>query len=485
MSTDNTSSAKSPADVPRNADAGAAENGTVDDRAAEDAPTASKPVQVQICRSIHEIGAQDWNACANASAIRAEAGIVESICEDGSPATDAHESKHEDSNPVESDSQEQESNPQQKGYNPFNSFEFLSCLEDSDCVGAAPGWYPHHLAVEDDDGAIIGVMPAYLKTNSFGEFVFDHGWADAYERAGGRYYPKLQVSIPFTPATGPRLLVRDPAKTNTRTTDAKTIDRVMTALISGAAELTRKASASSAHWTFLPEDEWKRLGGLGMLQRTDRQFHWFNRGYGTFDDFLGTLASRKRKTIRRERREALKGLDGNDISIEWITGSDLREHHWDAFHAFYEDTGMRKWGRPYLNREFFSLLGERMADNVLLVFANRQGQPIAGALNLIGSHALFGRHWGCAEDVPFLHFEVCYYQAIDFAIQHGLDRVEAGAQGEHKLARGYEPVTTYSAHHIPDPGFRDAVENYLQRERRYVDREIEALKDFTPFRKDC
>jgi predicted N-acyltransferase len=434
----------------------------------------AKPVQVQICRSIHEIGAKDWNDCANASAIRAEAVHIESECEDSPSSVNAPESTHEEAQPLESVSQTPDSIPEQKGYNPFNSYDFLSCLEDSQCVGAAAGWYPHHLAVEDDDGATIGVMPAYLKTNSFGEYVFDHGWADAYERAGGRYYPKLQVSIPFTPATGPRLLVRDTANA----------DHVMTALIGGAAELTRKASASSAHWTFLPQDEWARLGALGLLQRTDRQFHWFNRGYRTFDDFLGTLASRKRKTIRRERREALSSIDGADITIEWVTGSDLREHHWDAFHAFYEDTGMRKWGRPYLNREFFSLLGERMADDVLLVFANRFGEPIAGALNLIGSHALFGRHWGCAEDVPFLHFEVCYYQAIDFAIQHGLARVEAGAQGEHKLARGYEPVTTYSAHHIPDPGFRDAVEDYLQRERRYVDREIEALKDFTPFRKD-
>ncbi|MEM8878297.1 MAG: GNAT family N-acetyltransferase [Pseudomonadota bacterium] len=423
--------------------------------------TDSIPVQVRICRKISEIERVDWDECAVASAARVESQI--------NAPEDNPESACEETDTVESDPQHADSNSEIEGYNPFISFDFLSCLEDSDCVGPMSGWHPHHLAVEDENGGISGVMPAYLKTNSFGEYVFDHGWADAYERAGGRYYPKLQVSVPFTPATGPRLMVRDGAA----------LSPTMTALIGGAAELTRKADASSAHWTFLPADEWRRFGSLGLLRRTDRQFHWFNRGYRSFDEFLERLSSRKRKTIRRERRDAL--TDG--ITIEWVTGSDIREHHWDAFHAFYQDTGARKWGRPYLNREFFSLLGERMADDVLLVFANRGGMPIAGALNMIGSHALFGRHWGCVEDVPFLHFEICYYQAIDFAIQHGLDRVEAGAQGEHKLARGYEPVTTYSAHYIPDSGFRDAVADYLARERVYVDREVTALQDFTPFKK--
>ena len=429
--------------------------------AAERDDAGLTPVQVRICRKIADIGKLDWNACAAASAGRVESQI--------NAQADDPESECEDIGPVDSMSQQADSESQMEGHNPFISLDFLSCLEESGCVGAASGWHPHHLAVEDDSGSVSGVMPAYLKTNSFGEYVFDHGWADAYERAGGRYYPKLQVSVPFTPATGPRLMVRDGAP----------LAATMTALIGGAAELTRKAEASSAHWTFLPRDEWRRFGALGLLRRTDRQFHWFNRGYRSFDDFLNRLSSRKRKTIRRERRDAL----AEGITIEWITGNDIREHHWDAFHAFYQDTGARKWGRPYLNRTLFSLLGERMANDVLLVFAKRGGTPIAGALNMIGSHALFGRHWGCVEDVPFLHFEVCYYQAIDFAIQHGLGRVEAGAQGEHKLARGYEPVTTYSAHHIPDPGFRDAVADYLARERIYVKREVTALQDFTPFRK--
>ena len=355
-------------------------------------------------------------------------------------------------------------------YNPFISHDFLSCLEISKSVSARTGWQPQHLLAETNDGEIIGVAPCYLKSHSRGEYVFDQGWAEAYERAGGDYYPKLQVAVPFTPATGRRLLVAagpDEAV-------------VRSALADGLVELCKVRGASSAHVTFLPEPEWRFLGDRGFLQRTDQQFHWNNSGYQTFDDFLDALAARKRKAIRRERRQAVD----NGIDIHPLTGSDLTESVWDAFFAFYMETGSRKWGRPYLTRGFFSLISERMADKILLVMAKRAGRWIASAINFVGSDTLFGRHWGAVEHHPFLHFELCYYQAIDYAIAHGLRRVEAGAQGEHKLSRGYLPTTTYSTHYIADPALRRAIDEYLARERAYVEAAGKELAEAAPFRKD-
>ena len=299
--------------------------------------------------------------------------------------------------------------------------------------------------------------------------MFDHGWADAYMRAGGRYYPKLQASIPFTPVTGRRLLV--PADVDEREREA--------ILLQAAIQVTDRLGVSSLHVTFLTREEWQLAGDIGFLQRTDQQFHWLNEGYGSFEDFLAALASRKRKAIRKERREAL----GDGIEVEWVTGHDLTEAHFDAFFAFYMDTGSRKWGSPYLTRRCFSLLGATMADQILLVLAKRSGRYVAGALNFIGEGALYGRYWGAIEDHPCLHFEVCYYQAIEFAIAHKLARVEAGAQGAHKLARGYLPSETYSAHYIADPGLRRAVADYLKRERRAVAREIALLADEAPYRR--
>ncbi|MDR6758469.1 putative N-acyltransferase [Mycoplana sp. BE70] len=354
-------------------------------------------------------------------------------------------------------------------YNPFITHAFLSALEESGSATADTGWLGQHLLLEAEDGTLLGAMPAYLKNHSQGEYVFDHGWAEAFARAGGRYYPKLQASVPFTPATGPRLLCRDgddPAP-------------VRQALAAGIKELTRRHDISSAHVTFLPEDELPALVNAGFLPRTDQQFHFLNVGYRSHDEFLQTLASRKRKALKRERRTALE----NGIEIVWLTGSELTEGIWDQFFAFYMDTGGRKWGRPYLTRRFYSLVGERMADDILLVMAKRNGRYIAGAINFIGGDALFGRHWGCIEDHPFLHFEVCYHQAIDFAIANGLKRVEAGAQGEHKLARGYMPVTTHSAHYIAHPGLRRAVADYLERERQDVTETGEWLAEHGPFRK--
>src|SRR5262249_41053643 len=334
---------------------------------------------------------------------------------------------------------------------------------------ARTGWQPQHLAVESGD-AILGVMPCYLKTHSRGEYVFDHAWADAFERAGGRYYPKLQVSVPFTPASGRRLLVHPAADP----------DSVRAGLAAGLIELARLRDASSAHLTFLTESEWRFLGAQGFLQRTDQQFHWENAGYRTFEDFLSALAARKRKAIRRERREAL----APGISVHWLTGSDLTEAVWDTFFAFYMETGSRKWGRPYLTRSFYSIVGERMGARIVLMMAKRNRRWIAGAINFIGSDTLFGRHWGAIEHHPFLHFELCYYQAIEYAIVHRLGRVEAGAQGEHKLARGYMPTTTYSAHYIADPALRRAIDDYLERERAYVAAAGEELAAAGPFRKD-
>ena len=326
-----------------------------------------------------------------------------------------------------------------------------------------------HLLAEDADGRLVGAVPCYAKSHSRGEYVFDHGWAEAFERAGGQYYPKLQVSVPFTPATGRRLLVRKGPEA----------EAVRSALADALIDVCQRSEASSAHVTFLTEPEWQLLGSRGFLKRTHQQFHWENAGYGTFDDFLAALSSRKRKTIRREREDAL----GNGITVHWLTGSDLTESVWDTFFEFYMETGSRKWGRPYLTREFYSLVGAKMGDRILLVMAKRNGRWIAGAINFIGSDTLFGRHWGCVEHHPFLHFELCYYQAIQYAIEHKLHRVEAGAQGEHKISRGYLPTTTYSAHYIVNPSLRRAIDDFLKHERAYVAAAAAQLEEAAPFRK--
>jgi uncharacterized protein len=352
--------------------------------------------------------------------------------------------------------------------NPFTRHAFLAALESSKSATAATGWQAQHLIAESADGAIAGVVPCYLKSHSRGEYVFDGGWAEAYEQAGGRYYPKLQVSVPFTPATGRRLITAPGAP-----------EAVEAGLAQGLIELTRLRRASSVHVTFMMRPEWQTLGEQGFLLRTDQQFHWENAGFASFEDFLAALASRKRKAIRRERREAM----ANDIEICWLSGRDLNEAAWDAFFAFYTETGSRKWGRPYLTREFFSTIGETMADATVLIMAKRAGRFIAGAINFIGGGTLFGRHWGAIEHHPFLHFEVCYYQAMEFAIAHGIARVEAGAQGEHKLARGYLPNTTFSAHYIADPALRRAIADYLKRERTYIEAAAAELREASPFRK--
>ncbi|NVD41216.1 GNAT family N-acetyltransferase [Ensifer sp. HO-A22] len=354
-------------------------------------------------------------------------------------------------------------------YNPFVSHAYLSALEESGSATAKTGWLGQHLLMEGSDGELLGALVCYLKNHSQGEYVFDHGWADAFERAGGRYYPKLQGSIPFTPATGPRLL----------TVSGDDGSPVQEGLAAGLQELARRHDASSAHVTFVREAEMPTFERAGFLHRTDQQFHFLNEGYGSHDDFLETLASRKRKALKKERRAALE----NGITVDWLTGSDLTEAIWDQFFTFYMDTGSRKWGRPYLTRAFYSLIGERMPEDIVLMMARRNGRYIAGAINFIGGDALYGRHWGCIEDHPFLHFEVCYHQAIDFAIAKGLKRVEAGAQGEHKLARGYMPVTTHSAHYISHPGLARAVQDYLVRERRDVEETAEFLAEHGPFRK--
>lgn len=348
--------------------------------------------------------------------------------------------------------------------NPFLSHAFLAILEASGSATAETGWQPLPIVVDGADGSPVAIAPAYAKSHSQGEYVFDHSWADAWERAGGRYYPKLQVAVPFTPVPGPRLLLRDPA--------------LAPSLIAAIEAVVDQHKLSSGHVTFVDEAQVPLFEAAGWLIRTGTQFHWHNQGYASFDDFLAALASRKRKAIRKERAAAVEGL-----TIRHLSGAEITEAHWDAFWVFYQDTGSRKWGRPYLTRPFFSMLGEALGDKVLLMLAERDGRPIAGALNLIGGDALYGRYWGCTEDVPFLHFELCYYQAIDAAIARGLPRVEAGAQGEHKLARGYVPVTTWSAHYLPDPGFRRAVADFLVREQQAVEREQEYLEELTPFRK--
>jgi hypothetical protein len=352
--------------------------------------------------------------------------------------------------------------------NPFVGFDFLDACEAAGCAVERTGWGPRHLTVEDDAGRVAAVTPLYLKAHSQGEYVFDHPWAHAYEQAGGRYYPKLLSATPFTPVTGPRLIVRPD------------LDReaAQDLLLGAALTFCEQSGASSLHVNFPTEAEWARMGELGLLRRQDQQYWWENRDYGSFEDFLAALSSSRRKTVRRERREAQAGLD-----IVALTGSDLREEHWDAFFAFYMDTGSRKWGRPYLNRTFFSLIGERLADKVVLIMARRGREWIAGALNFVGDDTLYGRQWGALEEVPFLHFELCYYQAIDWAIAHGLKRVEAGAQGEHKIARGYLPAPVYSAHWIADPRLREPVARYLEREREAVSAEMELLAaEYSPFK---
>jgi predicted N-acyltransferase len=402
----------------------------------------TKPtLTINVLSTITDIATADWDACANPAA---------------QPFSQEKAAKNS-------------SIPQEDSYNPFISHDFLASLELSKSATAKTGWMPQHLVAEED-GKIVGVVPCYLKSHSRGEYVFDRGWAEAFENAGGSYYPKIQVSVPFTPATGRRLLVRP---------GAASAD-VANGLLQGLRELCGGRRASSAHITFMPENEYELAAAQGYLQRTDQQFHWENADHATFDDFLAALASRKRKLIKRERRDAV----ANNIEIVRLTGADLTEAAWDAFFAFYMETGSRKWGRPYLTREFYSLIGERMADKVLLVMAKRAGKYIAGAINFIGSDTLYGRHWGAIEHHPFLHFEICYYQAIEFAIARKLRRVEAGAQGEHKLARGYLPKTTYSAHYIADPSFRRAVADYLTRERAYVAAAGEELGGLSPYRKD-
>ncbi|KKC38871.1 hypothetical protein WH87_07095 [Devosia epidermidihirudinis] len=351
--------------------------------------------------------------------------------------------------------------------NPFLDHAFFLALEQSGCANGRTGWQPQHILLSDENDTPVGLMPLFLKSHSMGEYVFDHGWANAFQEAGGSYYPKLQCSVPFTPVTAPKLLVPSG--------DAE----VTVALLSAAQQLAGQRHASSVHATFVPADQADEITADGWLHRVDTQFHWHNEGFATFDDFLETLSSRKRKTIRRERRDAL--ADG--ITVKWLTGSDLQEHHWDAFYDFYEDTGARKWGTPYLNREFFSRLNETMADRIVLMLAYDGAEPIAGAINFVGNDRIYGRNWGCTRDVPFLHFELCYYQAIDYAIAHKLAVVEAGAQGEHKLARGYAPATTHSVHWIAHPGLRKAVSDFLNRERNAVAHEQALLDQFTPFRK--
>jgi uncharacterized protein len=355
--------------------------------------------------------------------------------------------------------------------NPFMSHAFLSALEDSGSATARSGWMPQHLILEEVGSPPVGALPCYLKSHSQGEYVFDHGWADAFEQAGGQYYPKLQCSVPFTPATGPRLLARPGAHAETR----------RLALLKGLEALADGNRISSAHITFLPESEARIARQAGYLIRNDTQFHWRNKGYRSFNDFLDQLSSRKRKNIRKERNEA---LERKGIAIDWLTGSDLTEAVWDRFFEFYIETGSRKWGRPYLNREFYSRIGQAMAERIVLIMAKRNGRYIAGAINFASHDCLYGRHWGCVEHHDCLHFEVCYYQAIDYAIATGLKRVEAGAQGAHKLARGYIPETTWSAHWIGHPRLRQAVAEYLCHEREHVAMAGEALKAHAPFRKD-
>ena len=382
-------------------------------------PDGSATLTLTLHRAIKEIPAADWDACAGAG-------------------------------------------------NPFVSHAFLSALEDSGSASSRTGWLPQHAVLRGEDGRVVAAAPMYAKSHSYGEYVFDHGWAHALERAGGDYYPKLQVAAPFSPVPGPRLLRRPgcgiPAG----------------ALANALEQACQSLDVSSVHVTFCTQDEWTELGEAGWLQRLGMQFHWENEGYTTFDDFLGALASRKRKVLRRERRDA----NAAGLTFQALNGADLKEVHWDAFYRFYRSTVDRKWGSAYLTREFFSLLGERLGDRVVLMLAEHNGKPVAGALNLAGDEALYGRNWGCRGDWPFLHFELCYYRAIDWAIEHKLPRVEAGAQGRHKIQRGYLPKPTFSAHWIAHAGLRRAIANFVEDERRGIRAEMAALSEQSPFRQD-
>ncbi len=388
----------------------------------------NEPLTISFIQSLDTIDAEDWNACAGLD-------------------------------------------------NPFVSHAFLASLERSGSVGDDTGWLPYHMVIRSGDQdkeptPIRACMPLYVKSHSYGEYVFDHGWADAFERAGGSYYPKLQASIPFTPATGPRLLVHDGTLPEQR-------PLLQAALLDGLRQITDKLGSSSAHVTFLENEEAVLAESQGFLLRHDQQFHWQNADFETFDDFLDALSSRKRKQIRKERRT----VADSDIEIELISGDSIKHHHWDSFYQFYVDTGARKWGQPYLTRAFFDEIGQTMSERIVLIMCSREGRAIAGALNFVGKNTLYGRQWGCIEDHPCLHFEACYYQAIEYAIANGLKTLEAGAQGPHKLARGYVPVQTTSAHYIANPSFRDAVDHYLTQERSGVSAEIEYLTKRTPFKK--
>lgn len=386
----------------------------------------SPQIEIEVLSSLSQIAAGDWDACACPEAA------------DGGRPND-----------------------------PFTTHRFLSALETSRSVGTGTGWQPRHL-VARSGGEIIAVAPLYAKGHSQGEYIFDHNWAHAYERAGGRYYPKLQMAVPFTPATGRRFLTRPGWEETGRA-----------ALVQGAVRLAEDNGVSSVHVTFCTEGEAREGAAMGLMHRVSQQFHWFNEGYTDFDDFLGALSSRKRKNLRKERERA-RDFGGEIVAL---TGDDLKSEHWDAFWVFYQDTGARKWGMPYLTRRFFDAVQETMRDDVLLALAVREGRPVAGALNFIGRDTLYGRYWGCREDHPCLHFELCYYQAIDYALAHGMKRVEAGAQGQHKLARGYLPVATHSLHWVRDAGFAGAIAQYLRAERQAVDEEIEVLTSWGPFRK--
>ncbi len=360
-------------------------------------------------------------------------------------------------------------NPASRPYNPFLAHTFFLSLEESGSASAKTGWLPCHLVLKKADGATVAILPCYLKSHSYGEYVFDHAWAQAYELAGCRYYPKLQSAVPFTPVAGNRFLVRPGFPES----DARAY------LAAAAIETAKQRRASSWHATFALKEEWEALGQDGMLQRTDTQYHWHNRGYENFDGFLTALSSRKRKTVRKEREQAR----ASGVDIEWLTGPDIKPAHWDAFFSFYMDTCSRKWGTPYLNREFFRLIGKRMADRILLVMGKRDSAYVAGALNFIGGDTLYGRYWGCLETHSLLHFEACYYQAIEYAIANRIAHVEAGAQGEHKLARGYSPETTYSLHYFADPGLASAVADYLRHERQAVAREQEIMSEALPYKR--
>lgn len=387
---------------------------------------SSRQIEITVHTSVSEVPAAQWDACA-----------CPEVADGGRP------------------------------YDPFTTHRFLKALEDSHSVGAGTGWTPRILAAHLDD-QLIAVAPLYSKSHSQGEYIFDHNWANAFERAGGRYYPKLQLAVPFTPATGRRLLTR---------TGFETMGQA--ALVQGAVQLASEHGLSSLHITFCTETEAQAGAAMGLMPRTSQQFHWENNNYRDFDAFLDTMSSRKRKNIRRERAQA------NDFggSIHTLTGDQIQPEHWDAFWVFYQDTGSRKWGTPYLTRAFFDQAQEHLRDDILLVMAERDGKWVAGALNFIGRDVLYGRYWGCVQDHPCLHFELCYYRAIEFAIDHGLKRVEAGAQGEHKLARGYLPVTTHSLHWVADQGFAEAIAQYLRAERAAVDQEIEILTSYGPFKR--